>query len=322
MTTSLDTSCPKCGRAREADERMCSSCGGLLRVEPLVMRMTAPPAATFSASPTISAPSTRSAPSTSYDRVETALNVRDRRERVSARRAPWGYFALGLATAPVFAWTPILQYMGWFLSSLVHEMAHAGFAWLCGMPAVPAISPVGHAAAVHGEQHLLLVALVVGGLAYAAWRFLEGYWRWIAMVLVAVIYPAIALTSAKELLHLLAGHAGELAFATLALWKALDGGFTDSKLERALYGTVGWYLAGKNVILCIGLMTSASARVHYASNGSFGLTNDYIRAAEDVLGWRLESVALLMLVASVATIPAAILLWRASRRAEEQGSSA
>jgi hypothetical protein len=207
--------------------------------------------------------------------------------------------------------------MGWFLSSLVHEMGHAGFAWLCGMPAVPAISPIGHAAAVHGEQNLVLVALAGGGLAYAAWRFLADHARWIALVLVAVIYPAVALTPAKELLFLFAGHAGELAFATLSLWKALDGGFTASKLERALYGTVGWYLAGKNVFLCVGLMTSASARVDYASNGSFGLTNDYIRAAEDVLGWRLESVALFMLVASLATIPAAILLGRASRRAAE-----
>jgi len=311
VTAGLDTTCPKCGRARAGDERMCTLCGGLMRVEPLAMRASAPAAPAAPTAP-------RSAPaSTSYDRVEAALAERERRERKSSRAAPWGYFALGLATAPVFAWTPILQYMGWFLSSLVHEMGHAGFAWLCGMPAIPAISPTGHAAAIHGEQNLVLVALVGGGLAYAAWRFLAGHARWIAMVLLALIYPAVALTSAKDLLFLFAGHAGELAFATMALWKALDGGFTASNLERALYGTVGWYLVGKNVILCVGLMTSANARVHYASNGSFGLTNDYIRAAEDVLGWRLESVALLMLFASVATIPAAFLLWRASRRASD-----
>jgi hypothetical protein len=302
---------------------MCMGCGGLLRVEPLAMRVSAPPAATdrapaaFFAPSTSAASATRPAPSSSYARVESILSARDLRERKAARRAPWLYFALGLATAPVFAATPILQYMGWFLASLVHEMGHAGFAWFCGMPAVPAISPVGHAAAVHGEQNLALVALVGCGLAYAAWRFLEDHARWIAIVVLAVLYPAVALTSAKELLHLLAGHAGELAFATLALWKALDGGFTSSKLERALYGTVGWYLAGRNVILCAGLVSSADVRAHYASNGSFGLTNDFIRAAEDVLGWRLESVAALMLVASLATVPAALLLWRASRRAAE-----
>lgn len=211
----------------------------------------------------------------------------------------------------MFALTPILQYMGWFLASLVHEMGHAGFAWVCGMPAIPAISLAGHAAAVHGEQSTALALFVLGGLLFLGWKFLEGRARIVAMVVVAIVQPTLAFTHAKDLVFLLSGHGGELAFATLALWKALDGGFTSSKLERGLYGTVGWYLVGKNVFLCVGLMTSAGSRAHYAANGSFGMTNDYIRAAEDVLGWRLESVALFMLVASLATIPTAILLWRA-----------
>jgi hypothetical protein len=64
--------------------------------------------------------------------------------------------------------------------------------------------------------------------------------------------------------------------------------------SAALYGTVGWYLLGKNVWLCCGLLSSSAARAEYGENGSFGLTNDYLRAAEEVLSWRLESVALLM----------------------------
>lgn len=295
MSTTLDIACAKCGRTRAADERVCALCGGLLRIDSADVAGTAP----------------RNAPN-AFERVEAALAQRERDERESARRSPWLYLALGLVTAPVFALTPILQYMGWFLASLVHEMGHASLAWVCGMPAVPAISPAGHAAAVHGEQSVGLALLVLGGALLAAWKLLEGAPRIVAMAAIAVVQPALAFTPAKELAFLLAGHAGELAFATLALWKALDGGFTSSKLERGLYGTVGWYLAGKNVLLCFGLMTSASSRAHYASNGSFGLTNDYIRAAEDVLGWRLETVALLMLVASVATVPVAILAWRAS----------
>jgi hypothetical protein len=234
-----------------------------------------------------------------------------------ARIEPWFFLALGLATAPVFALTPILGFMGWFLASLVHEMGHAALAWFCGMPAVPAISLAGHAAAIHSDQVPLFVACVAALLAFGAWRIFEGRARWIALGLIAVFYPLIALTGLKELLHLLAGHGGELAFATLALWKALDGGFTDSRAERALYGTVGWYLLGKNALLCFGLMTSQSARSRYHQNGSFGLQNDLIRVANDVLGWPLEGVAFCMLVASVLVLPAAILLWRARLRAAE-----
>ncbi len=235
-----------------------------------------------------------------------------------ARFDSWIYLAIGLVTAPVFAWTPILQYMGWFLSALVHEMGHAAAAWLCGMPAIPAISLAGEAAAVHQEQSVVLALAIATAFGAAAWHFLGGRARIVAIVLALVLYPAIAFTEAKELLHLLAGHGGELAFATLCLWKVLDGGFTKTPLERALYGTVGWYLLGKNAFLCFGLMTSAMSRAQYEQSGSFGLTNDMIRAAEDVLGWRLESVAFLMLVACVLVLPAAFGLWRVSLRAREE----
>jgi hypothetical protein len=239
-----------------------------------------------------------------------AVHVTSRRVESAPAWEPWLYFGIGLATAPVFALTPILKFMGWFLAALVHEMGHSAVAWMFGMPSIPAISLAGHAAAVHQEQSKFLVALIACGLGGAAWKFLAGHWRFVAIGLVAVVYPSIALTGVKEFFFLAAGHGTELLFATLCLWKALDGGFTESRLERALYGTVGWYLLGKNAFMCIGLARSAAAREEYGANGSFGLTNDYIRLAEDVLNWRLESVALLMLAGCLLVLPAAIGFWR------------
>lgn len=223
-----------------------------------------------------------------------------------AQLEPWMFLGLGALTGPVFGLTPLLGYMGWFLASLVHEMGHAAFAWLCGMPAFPAIALDGHAAAMHGEQSLMLTLLVALALGAAAWHWLEGVSRWVALALIAVGYPALALTQAKDVLHLLAGHGGELLFATLALWKTLDGGFTRSRPERLLYGTVGWFLLGRNAFLCWGLMRSEAARADYYTSGSFGMTNDYVRVAEDLLYWRLESVAALMLLATLCALPAAI----------------
>lgn len=238
--------------------------------------------------------------------------MRERDVEHASPLEPWTYLAIGLVTAPIFAATPILKFMGWFLAALVHEMGHAALAWFCGMPAMPAISLAGEAAAVHTEQHPVLVALIALGLGVAAWRVFEGRARWVVLGITAVAYPAIALTSAKDLAHLLAGHGAELLFATLCLWKTLDGGFTESRCERALYGTVGWYLLGKNAFMCFGLFGSAAARAEYDQSGSFGLTNDYLRAAQDVLSWRLESVALMMLAVCLCVLPAAIALWRFS----------
>jgi hypothetical protein len=293
MPLALGQACPACGRENPDGALVCALCGEVLRrVHALAPRASAPPAPTEPRFVDPIAP------------VEPASDPRE----------PWLYLGIGAITAPVFALTPLLGFMGWFLASLVHEMGHAAVAWLFGMPAVPAISLEGHAAAVHSEQSVPLALLVWGGLALAAWRLLADRARWIALAIVAVLYPALAFTRAGECLHLLAGHGGELAFATLALWKALDGGFTESRLERGLYGTVGWYLVGKNVILCGGLLFSSSSRETYAENGSFGLTNDMIRVAEDVLGWRLQSVALLVLLVALAVPPAAIALWRVSSR--------
>jgi hypothetical protein len=235
----------------------------------------------------------------------------------SVSREPWIYLAIGAATAPIFALTPLLGFMGWFLASLVHEMGHSAVAWFFGMPAFPAISLEGHAVSVHSEPIVLFAIFVWAGLLGAAWKLLEGRARWIALGIVGVVYPLLAFTDAKEVLHLLAGHGGELAFGALCLWKTLDGGFTESRLERALYGTVGWYLLGSNAKLCLGLMFSASSREWYGENGSFGLTNDMIRAAEDVLHWRLQSVAFLMLVATIAALAAAFGLWRISSRTRD-----
>ncbi len=285
---------------------MCGLCGELLRRpsrRSAAQLESAPPTGPRNSTPTSThALAARGlAPSLAHDARESA-------------RAPWLFLAIGALTAPVFSLTPLLGFMGWFLASLVHEMGHAGFAWLCGMPAFPAISLEGHAAAMHGEQLAPLVAMIGAGLAWGASRLFIGRARIVAAALVLVLYPALALTSAREVLHLLAGHSAELAFAVLALWKTLDGGFTRSGAERALYSTVGWFLLGKNAVLCWGLMRSESARVDYMTSGSFGFTNDYLRVAEDVLYWRLESVALLMLIAALAVLPLAIGLWRIGAR--------
>ncbi len=299
METALELACPQCGRPHEAQALTCELCGNVLRRERELGKVKA-------------------------ERVLPAEGAPQQREDLPrepelgatrrARLEPWLYLGLGLATAPIFAWTPILQYMGWFLAALVHEMGHAAVAWLCGMPAIPAISLGGHAAAVHAQQSLFLVLAIAAAIGAAAWHALAGRARWIALGSVAVLYPLLAFTAAKELVHLLAGHGAELAFATLCLWKALDGGFTDSRLERALHGTLGWTLLGKNAALCWGLAHSARARGHYRSNGSFGLTNDYIRVAEDVLGCELPTVALAMLGLSLLVLPAAFGLWQISAR--------
>ena len=96
------------------------------------------------------------------------------------------------------------------------------------------------------------------------------------------------------------------------LSRALTGGFTSSSGERALYGVLGWALLARNVRLAFGIATSAAARAEYRANVSFGVPNDYVRVAEDLLECSLASVGVGMTLLGVAALP--LVFWLARGR--------
>lgn len=224
---------------------------------------------------------------------------------VEYRDRPLIYLGVGAALAVVFTLTPLLKYMGWFLSSLVHEMGHCAAAWAAGCPSFPAIRIDGHAAAIHGEQSTVFAIGILVGLGYFAWHK-----RSIALGALALVYPLLVFTGVREWIFLLAGHLGELAFAGICFWRALVGGFTRSRPERVLYSTCAWYLVASNVWLTGGLMFSESVRQWYRGSGSFGLENDYLRLAKS-LHVGVGAVAFLMLLVTLAALPVA---WRFALR--------
>lgn len=236
-------------------------------------------------------------------------------ERVAVFRDGMKFLAVGAVLAPLLSWGPFLSKMGWFLGALFHEIGHTVVAWFFGMPAYPAIRLDGHAASLHQPQIVWLAWGICLGLGWGAWA-MRAHRGWaIALGASAVVYPVLAFTRAGEFLHLVGGHLGELAMATICFWRTLEKGFTQSKVERGLYAMLGWFLVGDHLVLAGGLAFSEGARWNYANNGSFGLTNDYIRVSEDVLrnGLSLGGVGLLMAFVSLLPLPLAWLIWRRGR---------
>lgn len=221
---------------------------------------------------------------------------------------PWFHLVAGSVLAPVLSLTPLLSLIGWYLAALVHEMGHTAAAWLVGVPAIPALGITAEAATVHGDQILPLAAFVWLASGWALWRIEREPLRWSLLAVLMVSYPVIAFGPARELVHLTSGHLFELAIGGVFIGRALSNGFTHSQAERVLYATLGWFLLGRNLVLTIGLATSASARAEYATSGSFGTVNDYIRLASE-LGWSLEVVAVLMSMLALCVAPAVIGLW-------------
>lgn len=224
------------------------------------------------------------------------------------------YLVLGLAAAPIMNLTPGLRRMAWFLGSLTHELGHSLAAWFCGSPAFPAIRLDGHAAAVQQPQNLFLALAVTAAIAYCAWVFRSRKALLVSFAVLVPIQALIAFTELKEIFFLLCGHVGELAFGFIFLWRAMVGGIWRIGIERFFYGMLCWFLVGRNILLFGGLVWSTETKIWYHHSGSFGLKNDYLRLAEDILDWPLERVAGFSLVPAILIVPVCIFLWLRSRR--------
>lgn len=228
----------------------------------------------------------------------------------------WIYLAVGLPIALVLSWGPI-GFMGWFLSALVHELGHTIAAWIFGCPAYPAIRLDGHAAAFHQEQVFFICLMVWAGIGYVAYHFRTNKLVLGVLSPMVLLYPALAFTGAREVVHLLAGHLTELVFATIFFWRALTGGFVQKDGERPLYSAWAWLLMGRCILLFGGLVFTEAGRQAYAAGGSFGLVNDLLRVAAQ-LNLSLATVAIPMLLLSLLPLPVAFLLARRSTAGEEK----
>ena len=221
----------------------------------------------------------------------------------------WRYLIVGMVLALAFTLAPWLRFMGWFLGSLFHETGHVAFSWFVGCPAWPAISLRGHAAAFHQPQNAVVLALLGLGLGAGvliAWQNRRHLGLAIALLL---LWPLVTFVDGlREVGFLLSGHLGELVFAGVFLWRARTGSAIEHEAERPLYACVGWFLLARNIVLTGALTFTESARSLYMTNGSFGLTNDYVRVAGNWLHVPLQAVTGFMLLIALGVFPLVLAL--------------
>lgn len=225
---------------------------------------------------------------------------------------------IGIVCAPIVTFTPYLMHAGWILSAIIHEGGHTIYSWVVGCPAAPAINLTGHALTISTSQQPLIVLIVMGLLI---WLLVEAFRRRTmrpAAIALLVLYPLFAYQpTLKALGHLLSGHLAELLIGGIFLWQARTGLFTHDKVDRAAYAIAGWYLVFSNAWLCFGLAFVPSRLQTYYTSGSYGLTNDYVRAADHLLHVSIKAVVLPMCL--FALLVPALALWTARylRGAEE-----
>ena len=222
---------------------------------------------------------------------------------------PWVfYLVLGIILSPILSITPRLKFIGWIFTSIIHEGGHTIYSLFVGCPAFPRISLLGDAATEHQQQFFFMCVLIFCCVGYGLYKIWEyPFWRYVLIVLLA-FYPFLVFNiHLKGLGHNFSGHLGELLVAGIFLWRAITGMSTGGEIDRAAYGAMGWYLIIHNVYLCFGIAYIPSVSTWYSNNGSYGLVNDYIRAAES-MEVDIKVVALSMMVVSIVVAPIAITL--------------
>lgn len=316
--------CTTCGYSRDAkDATHCGLCGVLRRPASALDR---PPASVSpkapspdSASPNPASPGSVSPASVSPVPARTWAQPGPAPIEVALPRAlgrrgrpvaiGWRYLIIGMVLALAFTLTPTLRFMGWFIGSLFHETGHVAYSWFVGCPAWPAISLRGHAAAFHQPQNPVVVALIGLGLVTGI-VIARQQQRFGALAIgLLVLWPLLTFFEGiREVGFLLSGHLGELVFAGVFLWRARTGEAIEHEAERPLYACVGWFLLVRNIVLTAGLTFTESARALYMTNGSFGLTNDYVRVAQHWLHVPLQAVSGFMLLVALGTFPLVLAL--------------
>ncbi len=198
------------------------------------------------------------------------------------------------------------------LITLVHELGHTVAAWLFGYPSIPTFDFEygGGETVTYSERHLFVVlvfyALMIGW-GYA-WRRQRAGWMTVSVVL--AIYSLCAWTSAAQVLILLMGHGGELAFATFAIHRALNGGNFVHDIERPLYAFCGFFVSFFDIRFAFRLCTDPDVRTEYEQGKGNGLLNDFFRVATDYWHVDLSIVTWLFFGLSILSPILSFLLFR------------
>jgi len=219
---------------------------------------------------------------------------------------PWMYhYGVGLILGIFFSLPlPIVKAIGWFFSSLVHEMGHTMISYYLGSIALPALRLDGHAATMTMDQSTVLtwgvwISLALGAVYFLLAKRMPVFFSLLALTL---SYPILAFTGFRDVIILLGGHGGEVVMATIFFWRAAVISHKVREQERTLYAALAWYLWFQNLVLHWNLMFSEASREWYLNNGSFGLENDFVRLA-DLWNWSLPHLSFWMLLLTFAVPP-------------------
>lgn len=220
-------------------------------------------------------------------------------ESPSLSREAWRALGIGFALAFVFSWIPITGMLFSPLVTLMHELGHAGTAWVFGYPAIPSFdfSEGGGVTATLDRVPFLLVvpyALLVAGM----WRFRRHPPTWLAFFLLGIAYSIAAFSTLHTAAMIAMGHGGELLMAAVFISRAMSGTTLLQADERPAYAMCGFLIWMHDARFFSSLAKSRETQEWYNEGKSYA-DNDLVILAADHVNMSVSQIAFIFLVLSL-----------------------
>ena len=215
-----------------------------------------------------------------------------RRDRPRPDGEPWLSLGIGLGIAVAASVIPLVGVVPRVLRTVVHELGHAGAAWLTGSPAFPSFDLIeGGGFTRRFEPMRGLLLLLYAAFAFMLFRVRTNP-RLLTLGLVAVAAHAlVAFTGLRDVLVIAMGHGLEIVVAGLFLHRCLSGDQVLRPAERPLYAFLGINFLVGDFWIAHGVMSDPQYRELYEEQLKRGVHNDLARLAHDHLHVRVEAVA-------------------------------
>ncbi|MBX7186698.1 MAG: M50 family metallopeptidase [Vicinamibacteria bacterium] len=225
----------------------------------------------------------------------------------------WRAAGIGLVLAAGLTWFPFLKFILSPLITIFHELGHTAVLWLFGYSAIPAFDFANGGGVTMSdlERSSMIVWAWAFGIVTLGWWQRERKGVLVALVALTVLYLYMYNSTRETLAITLGGHAGEVAFGALFLYRGLTGWGCKIEAERPLYAFLGFMSFFAGLHLGFSLMGSNSMEKYWYLQGKGGIDNDLVTGAQ-ILSTKLENVARMLVLCELMAIPATF--WAASMR--------
>ena len=210
-------------------------------------------------------------------------------------------------------WFPFLKFILSPLITIFHELGHTAVLWLFGYSAIPAFDFANGGGVTMSdlERSPMIVWAWVLGFVILGWWQRERKGVLIALAVVAVVYFYMYNSTRETLAITLGGHAGEVVFGAVFLYRGLTGWGCKLEAERPLYAFLGFMNFFAGLHLGFALMGSNSMEKYWYLQGKGGIDNDLVTGAQ-ILSMKLEGIARMLILCELLAIP--VTFWAASMR--------